>query len=137
MKELKKLTCSINLSNIVDKPYQQNIVDLIRMTCDDAIEQNLINIEYTFYYNGAPTENSVKLFMQEFKSYSNVKVQKMCDFNAKSVWFFIITEDEKNMKNLGRTYYIIKTLSEKSLTQALLDFYSKAKLQIQMSNRKR
>lgn len=133
MRELKKLTCSANLCNIIGKPYEQNIVDLILMTCEDAEELNLSNIEYTFYYNGKTTEQEVRHFMRHFNKYKNVKAQQLRDFDAKGVWFSILTNEEYKSTFKGRSYFIIKTVSEQSLTTAILDFYNKAKLQIQIS----
>ena len=119
---------------MIGKSFEKNIIDLIQMTCDDAKEQKSEQIQYTFYYNGKTTQEEVDAFMKNFKRYDKyVKVFKVTEMVGKSTWYSIMTTDEYKKYDCGRAFHILKEVSEQTLTQAILDFYSKAKLQIKLS----
>lgn len=134
MRQLKKLTCNADLCNIMGKPYEQNIIDLVLMTCEDACELKADHIEYNFYYNGTTTEQEVRRFIGHFRDYpKTVKVFKKSELSGKIGWFSILTLKEYEVASSGRAYHLLKEVSEQSLTQAILDYYNKAKLQIKLS----
>lgn len=130
---MKKLTCSTNLCNIIGKPYEKNIINLILLTCEDAAELNVGQIEYNFYYNGTTTDKQIRHFLEHFKGFPHVRVQPLRDYSVKNTWFNILTKEEYRNNETYRTYFILKEVSEQSLTQAFMEYYSKAKLQVKLS----
>jgi len=139
MRQLKTLTCGSNLCNILGKPYEKNVIELIQYQCDDAKEDGTDNIEYHFYYNGTTTESQVKKFMANFKDYEQfIKIHKKHDYNTKNSWFLILTPDDCKTACINRAVHEIKEVNEQSIMRAFLNFYSMAKQQLQMSkNNKR
>lgn len=136
MRQLKKLTCSSDLSNIVGKPYEKNLIDFILYTCEDAVEECNNKIEYHFYYNGTTTEAQIKKFQSKFKGYeSYIKIHKKYDYDTRNSWFLILTCDESIPPTACRVTHTLPDTSEQSMIRAFLSFYTMAKQQLQMSSK--
>ena len=130
MNELKKLSCGINLSTILGKSYEKNIIDLISMICEDAMTLNVRHIHFVFYHDKSSVDIDLVSFMSQLNKWNKfIKLCDMTDYNYKIIWFSILTKDEFHSSSIGRTYYILDDVCESSLTSALLNYHTKVKLQ--------
>lgn len=136
MRSLKKLTCGIDLANIIGKPYEKNVVDFILFTCEDAREVGNVSIEYHFYYNGKTNDFELANFSNNFKNYESYMKIHHSSHNNKNTWFRILTNEEYSSELNNRACYVLNEITEKSLIHAFLDFYSKATSQLKLREKK-
>lgn len=136
MTKLKRLSCSINLHHICGQSFEKDTVETLRELFQQFKDTHASNYIQYFHYPQTYDQKKLDKFKTKFKGYEEfVKFVPEHEFNVRTMWFVIITEEEldknKNMSN--RAFYVLKKVTKNSVSHALINFYVKASLLTQIS----
>lgn len=127
----------MNINVIMGTAYEKNIISLILLICKNASLEGNKHVSYIFYYDDDIASNKLDNFLSKFKKCNNVSVIPLNSLVGKKMWFSIVTKDELNAAYTGRSYYLLNTVTEQTVTQALLNYYSKVKIQSNINRKKK
>ena len=136
MKQLKKLSCSINVENLMGKAFEKAVLQVLSELFTEFREQYSSCFVQYFYYPESIDYKKLEKFKKKFSEFSDfVRFEPMSTFNIRDVWYVILTEAErdKHQSLNNRSYSVLKEVTKDSLILAFLDFYFKASMLKQIS----